>query len=88
MDSSSSFTDHSWVENEILRVLGARIRAQRKLLGWTQEELADNAAIDRSYIGGVERGQRNLTITMLCQICSAMGCDVASLTKDLPGATE
>ena len=76
------------MENDILKLLGSRIRAQRKLLNWTQEELADNAAIDRSYIGGVERGQRNLTMTMLCQICGAMGCDVASLTKDLPGAAK
>ena len=72
-------------DNE-LKILGERIREKRKSLGWTQEELADNARIDRSYIGGVERGERNLTFNVLCEICGALGCDVAMLTKGIPGA--
>lgn len=71
---------------EPLETLGLRIRERRKSIGWTQEELADNADIDRSYIGGVERGERNLTFNILCQICRALDCDVASLTKGIPGA--
>lgn len=67
-----------------LKLLGDRIRAARKLSGMTQEDLAYEAKIDRSYIGGVERGERNLTFTMLCKIARALGCDVASLTKGLP----
>ena len=69
-----------------LQVLGIRIRHARKAQGWTQEDLADKADIDRSYIGGVERGERNVTFTMLCKIADAFSCDVASLTHDLPGA--
>ncbi len=69
-----------------LKTLGSRIRARRKSLGWTQEDLADKAGIDRSYVGGVERGIRNLTFTVLCQICAALGCDVAAITHDIPGA--
>ena len=65
-------------------MLGNRIRLRRRELGWTQEELADRAEIDRSYIGGVERGERNLTFTVLCQICTALNCDVAALTHGLP----
>lgn len=68
----------------LLVQLGSRIRERRKLLGLTQEELASKAGIDRSYIGGVERGERNLTFTVLCQICTAMSCDVAMLTEGLP----
>jgi transcriptional regulator with XRE-family HTH domain len=67
-----------------LDVLGARIRERRKALGWTQEKLAAAANIDRSYIGGVERGERNVTFTVLCQICGALKSDVASLTAGLP----
>ena len=67
-----------------LKELGNRIRKKRKERGWSQEDLAEEANIDRSYIGGVERGERNLTFTVLCQICVALGCDVAALTKDLP----
>ena len=68
-----------------LAELGNRIRAARMKAGMTQEELAHESNIDRSYIGGVERGERNLTFTMLCKIAGALGCDVASLTKGLPG---
>lgn len=64
--------------------LGGRIRAARTDAGMTQEELAHRSDIDRSYIGGVERGERNVTFTMLCKIARALRCDVASLTKGLP----
>lgn len=70
--------------DQYIEQLGQRIRDQRKSVGWTQEELADHAKIDRSYIGGVERGERNLTFKVLCHICEALGCDIATLTKDIP----
>lgn len=72
------------MKSQILQELGNRIREKRKTLGWTQEELASKADIDRSYIGGVERGERNLTFLVLCEICLALGCDVAALTQGLP----
>ena len=72
------------VDKANLSILGSRIRQRRKTIGWTQEDLADKAQIDRSYIGGVERGERNITFTMLCQICTALECDVAALTHGLP----
>ncbi len=64
--------------------LGERILDARKEKGWTQEDLAYEAEIDRSYIGGVERGERNITFSMLCRIARALGRDVASFTHDLP----
>jgi len=70
-----------------LRVLGDRIREKRRSKSLTQEDLAHESNIDRSYIGGVERGERNLSFDKLCQIALALGCDVASLTKDLPEAS-
>lgn len=73
------------MENQDLTTLGDRIREQRKKLGLTQEELAHKAEIDRSYIGGVERGERNLTLKVLCGICIALECDIAALTKGIPG---
>ena len=67
-----------------LKLLGQRIRERRKNLGLTQEELAARAGIDRSYTGGVERGTRNLTFSVLCEICRGLACDVAELTHNLP----
>lgn len=76
------------MNNQALQVLGRRIRERRKKFSWTQEDLAEKSGIDRSYIGSVERGERNLTFSILCQICSALECDVAELSYNLPGATE
>jgi transcriptional regulator with XRE-family HTH domain len=72
------------MQNTDLNTLGQRIKERRKVLGLTQEGLAAKAEIDRSYIGGVERGERNVTFTMLCSICVALDCDIAALTSSLP----
>ena len=57
---------------------------QRKSIGLTQESLALVANVDRSYFGAVERGERNVTFTVLCRLCLALQCDVAKLTDNLP----
>jgi len=67
-------------EAGILRELGSRIRGQRRRIGLTQEQLALVADVDRSYFGAVERGERNITFTVLCRICRALRCDIAALT--------
>lgn len=76
------------MENTVLALLGTRIREKRKAFGWTQEELADRAKLDRSYVGGVERGERNITFTVLCDICKALGCDVGQLAAGIPEAAQ
>ena len=60
------------------------MRERRKALGWSQEELADRADVDRSYVGGVERGERNITFLMLCQLCGALDLSVSELTEGTP----
>lgn len=72
------------VGEAVLEELGKRIRARRKELGWSQEKLALVADIDRSYVGGVERGERNVTFTVLCRLAETLRCDVAALTGGLP----
>ncbi|WP_210200183.1 helix-turn-helix transcriptional regulator [Rhizobium sp. TH135] len=71
-------------DSQDLKTLGQRIRDRRKSLQWTQETLADRAGIDRSYMGGIERGERNITFSVLCQICIALQCDIAQLTAGIP----
>jgi transcriptional regulator with XRE-family HTH domain len=71
---------------ELLR-LGSRIRAARLRLRVSQKDFAAQCGLNRSYFGGVERGERNLTFSVLCAICAGLGCDVAALTEDIPQST-
>ena len=64
--------------------LGRRIRRARKLLGLSQEGFATKCGLDRSYLGGVERGDRNVTFGILCTICDGLTCDIAAVTKGIP----
>ena len=67
-----------------LRELGARVQRERKKLGLSQEEFAFRAELDRSYVGGIERGERNITFETLCRLARALGTDIGALTKGLP----
>jgi transcriptional regulator with XRE-family HTH domain len=69
------------VMNVELLKLGLRIRASRKMLGWSQKDFSRQCGLDRSYFGGVERGERNLTFSCLCEICTGLDCDIAAVTK-------
>jgi DNA-binding XRE family transcriptional regulator len=68
---------------ELLR-LGRRIRRARKLLGFNQKAFASKCELNRSYFGGVERGESNVTFGILCTICEGLSCDIAAVTKDIP----
>jgi transcriptional regulator with XRE-family HTH domain len=48
------------------------VRARRKAVGMSQEALADAAGIDRSHMGKIERGERNLTLLNVIKIASAL----------------
>lgn len=65
----------------LLIALGEVIRARRKALGVSQEQLALLAGVDRAYVGGVERGEHNLTIMTLGQICEALQVKPSHLFK-------
>lgn len=68
----------------VLKELGNRVRARRKELGLAQEQLSLVAGIDRSYMGRIERGEQNLSFTVLCKVCIALECDVAAITQGIP----
>ncbi|MFX3637408.1 MAG: helix-turn-helix domain-containing protein [Candidatus Pristimantibacillus sp.] len=63
----------------ILKLLGQRIRDLRKALGLSQEELAEKAGCHFSYIGGIERAEKNISILNLEKIASALGVNVVEL---------
>jgi transcriptional regulator with XRE-family HTH domain len=58
---------------------GHAVRTARAAAGLTQEELADRAGLDRSYIGGVERGERNPTLSVIEKIAEGLGVTLAEL---------
>ena len=65
--------------NILAKALGANIRAKRKEIGISQDVLALECGLDRSYMGRIERGEVNITIEKLYQIAGKLGCNPASL---------
>jgi transcriptional regulator with XRE-family HTH domain len=61
--------------------IGAAIRSIRKERAISQENLAHLAGIDRSHMGKIERGERNVTILNLIRIASALSCTPSDLLK-------
>ena len=64
-------------------VLGDRVRARRLELGLTQESLADRAAMHFTYIGSIERGQRNVSLRNIVRIAEALDLDPGDLVEGL-----
>lgn len=65
--------------NGHLRKLGEAIREARLERGLTQEALADAAGIDRSHMGKIERGERNVSVLNVARVSEALNLSVASL---------
>jgi len=71
-------------KNKYLVKLGKQIREIRKTKGFSQEELSLRAEIDRSYMGGIERGERNVTFLTLVKIAKCLGCHISNFTNKIP----
>ena len=72
----------------IQELVGARVRELRKARGWTLEELAEKADKHYTYIGGLERGDRNVTIEVLHAVAVALQVPIKSLFKLQPHPLE
>lgn len=66
----------------IRRNFGLRVRALRNALGLSQEALADIAGLHRTYIGSVERGERNVTLSNIYALADALGVPAQELLSD------
>ncbi|MFO0952061.1 MAG: helix-turn-helix transcriptional regulator [Isosphaeraceae bacterium] len=64
---------------DVKTLFGKRLRKLRKERGWSQEQFADRAGLYRSYVGGVERGERNVSLENICLIADTLGTPPASL---------
>jgi transcriptional regulator with XRE-family HTH domain len=72
-------------ELAVLRQFGERVRRAREARGWTQEKLAEEAGLDRTYVGGVERGERNIALLNMNKISVALGEGFAGFLPCRPG---
>lgn len=63
----------------IQNILGRNVRLRRKQLGWSQERLAEESGLHRTYISGLELGQRNITLAVVAELASALGVPAARL---------
>jgi transcriptional regulator with XRE-family HTH domain len=69
------------VEGDLQRTVGANLRAYREARGLSQEAFADLLGVHRTYMGGVERGERNLTLRSLERIAQRIEIEPVALLK-------
>jgi len=67
------------MEGDLQRCLGRSLRALRAATGLSQEELADQLGIHRTYVGGLERGERNVTLQTVERLADSLGVPALTL---------
>ncbi|MCL4194798.1 MAG: helix-turn-helix transcriptional regulator [Thermoguttaceae bacterium] len=69
------------------RIVACRVRSLRLARSWSQEELADRCGLHRTYVGAIERGERNVTVNTLFRLALALRCSACDLlsTKGTDG---
>ena len=68
-----------------LRAFGERVRMLRRERGWSQEDLAARCGLDRTYVGGVERGERNIGLLNIRKLADALNVSIADLFREENG---
>lgn len=74
-------------KDPMLKCLGTYLRSVREKRGWSQEELAFECGLHRTYIGSVERGEYNVTLLTLRTITQALGITVLDAVKGMSAAS-
>jgi transcriptional regulator with XRE-family HTH domain len=70
------------IDTGIIQTVAENVRRARKAAGLSQEELAIEAQLDRTYISQVERGKRNITVAVLARLARAMRTSAAELVSE------
>ncbi|MGH9856515.1 MAG: helix-turn-helix domain-containing protein [Acidobacteriota bacterium] len=71
------------MKREVLIKFGQKVRAERAKLGLSQEELASKAGVHRTYIGMIERAEKNITLENIEKIAKALGIKIRDLATEL-----
>ena len=71
--------------SQITQTIGIRLRQQRSRRGYSQERLAELAGLHPTYIGQIERGEKNLTVESLSKITQAHGVPMSQLLEKIDG---
>ena len=66
---------------DIKKTFGERVKKLRNEKEWSQEKLALTADLDRTYIPGIEKGDRNVSITVIQKIAIALNVEIIELFK-------
>ena len=66
----------------IRKAFGLKVRMRRFELGMTQEEIAEKADLHHTYVGSVERGERNVSLENICALAKALDCSLKELMPD------
>lgn len=69
----------------LVEIFASNVRRHRRSLGLSQEELAERAGVHRTYVGMLERGEKNVTIYNIERIAVALGVDPGSLLQKEKG---
>lgn len=64
---------------KVRKDFGLRVRALRTERGFSQEDFADECGLHRTYVGAIERGERNVSINNIAKIAAALKVDTANL---------
>jgi transcriptional regulator with XRE-family HTH domain len=67
----------------VAKSLGKRVRALRTARGWSQERLAEEAGMHRTYMWGIEQGTRNPSLRHLSRLSDALGVTLQSIFEEL-----
>ena len=71
--------------SDLLILLGKRVHDLRAARKWSQEEFAHVSGLHRTYIGQIERGEKNISFENLSRISAALGSSLSELLEDLEG---
>jgi len=67
----------------VAAAFGGRVRKRRQELGWSIERLAEKAGLHWTYVGSVERGERNVSLLNICKLAAALDITAGDLMRGL-----